>query len=102
MINDYSIIVTLGNIRELNHGRILSQCTGSTLLLNKILVIAWREVTRIRKQFGSRTSPFVVLVFMIVLGLSTFAIWNTLSLGSGLYQVGVAGDVPPIRDNRLC
>ena len=69
--------------------------------MNKILVIAWREVSRIRKQFGSRTSPFVVVVFMIVLGLSTFAIWNTLSLGSGLYQIGVAGDVPPIRDNRF-
>lgn len=69
--------------------------------MNKVLVIAWREVSRIRKQFGSRTSAFVALAFVIVLGISAFALWNTLSLGSGLYQIGVSGDVPPIRDSRF-
>jgi ABC-type Na+ efflux pump permease subunit len=69
--------------------------------LNKILVIAWREVTRIRKQFGSRASLLVVMAFLIVLGFSAFALWNTLSLGSGLYQIGVSGNVPPIRDSRF-
>jgi len=69
--------------------------------LNKVLVIAWREVTRIRKQFGSRASLFVFLAFLLVLGFSAFALWNILSLGSGLYQVGVSGSVPPIRDSRF-
>ena len=69
--------------------------------MNKILVIAWREVSRIRKQFGSRTSFLVVIAFLGVLGFSAFAQWNTLSLGSGLYQVGVSGDVPPLRDSRF-
>ena len=69
--------------------------------MNRILVIAWREVTRLRKQFGSRTSMFVVLALLIVLGFSAFALWNTISLGSGLYQIGVSGDVPPIRDSRF-
>jgi ABC-type Na+ efflux pump permease subunit len=69
--------------------------------LNKVLVIAWREITRIRKQFGSRTNALVVLAFLIVLGISAFALWNTLSLGSGLYQIGVSGNVPPIRDSRF-
>lgn len=69
--------------------------------MNKILVIAWREVTRIRKQFGSRTSLFVLFAFLTVLGFSAFAFWNTLSLGSGLYQIGVTGNVPPIRDSRF-
>ena len=69
--------------------------------MNKILVIAWREVSRIRKQFGSRTSFLVVIAFLGVLGFSAFALWNTLSLGSGLYQVGVSGDVPPLRDSRF-
>jgi ABC-type Na+ efflux pump permease subunit len=69
--------------------------------LNRVLVIAWREVSRIRKQFGSRTSTFVVLAFLLVLGFSAFALWNTLSLGSGLYQIGVSGNVPPIRDSRF-
>jgi ABC-type Na+ efflux pump permease subunit len=69
--------------------------------LKKILVIAWREVARIRKQFGSRASFLVVLAFLSVLGFSAFALWNTLSLGSGLYQIGVSGDVPPLRDSRF-
>jgi len=69
--------------------------------LNKVFVIAWREVSRVRKQFGSRTSAFVALAFLIVLGISAFALWSTLSLGSGLYQIGVSGDVPPIRDSRF-
>ena len=69
--------------------------------MNKVLVIAWREITRIRKQFGSRTNALVVLAFLIVLGISAFALWNTLSLGSGLYQIGVSGNVPPIRDSRF-
>ena len=69
--------------------------------MNKILVIAWREVTRIRKQFGSRTSLLAVIAFLSILGFSAFALWNTLSLGSGLYQIGVSGNVPPLRDSRF-
>src|SRR5919108_4091488 len=74
---------------------------GAYFFLNRILVIAWREVTRVRKQFGSGASLFVPLGLLIVLGVSAFALWNTLSLGSGLYQIGVSGDVPPIRDSRF-
>ncbi|HKY52731.1 MAG TPA: ABC transporter permease [Anaerolineales bacterium] len=69
--------------------------------MNKILVIAWRDITRIRKQFGSGASLFVALGLLIVLGVSAFTFWNTLSLGSGLYQIGVSGEVPPIRDSRF-
>ena len=69
--------------------------------MNKVLVIAWREVSRIRKQFGSRTSAFIAVALLIVLAISAFALWNTLSLGSGLYQIGVSGNVPPIRDSRF-
>ena len=69
--------------------------------MNKVLVIAWREVTRIRKQFGNRTSAFVAVGLLIVLVISGFALWNTLSLGSGLYQIGVSGNVPLIRDSRF-
>jgi hypothetical protein len=36
-----------------------------------------------------------------VLAVSAFALRDTLSLGSGLYQIGVSGDVPPIRDSRF-
>ena len=69
--------------------------------MNQILVIAWREVTRISKRFGGSTSPFVAISFLIVLGLSAFILRDTVTLGSGLYQVGVSGDVPAIHDNRF-
>jgi hypothetical protein len=68
--------------------------------LNQILKIAWRELTRLRKRFGG-ASPLAVLSLLVVVGLSAFAIRNTISLGSGLYQIGVTGDVPLIHDNRF-
>jgi len=68
--------------------------------LNQILIIAWRELTRLRKRFGS-ASPLAVIFLLVVVGLSAFAIRNTISLGSGLYQIGVAGNVPPIHDSRF-
>jgi ABC-type Na+ efflux pump permease subunit len=69
--------------------------------LNQILVIAWREVTRLRKRFGGSASPLAIILLLIVVSLSAFAFRNTISLGSGLYQIGVTGDVPPIHDNRF-
>jgi len=69
--------------------------------MNQILVIAWREVSRISKRFGGTTSPLVAISFLIVLGASAFILRSTVSLGSGLYQVGISGNVPPIRDSRF-
>ncbi len=69
--------------------------------MNQILVIAWREVTRLRKRFGGGASPIAVLLLLAVLGLSAFALRDTVSLGNGLYRVGVSGDVPPIEDSRF-
>ena len=69
--------------------------------MNQILVIAWREVTRLRKRFGGGASPLAVLLLLAVLGLSAFALRDTVSLGSGLYRVGVSGDVPAIQDSRF-
>lgn len=68
--------------------------------MNQILIIAWREITRLRKRFGG-ASPLAVLSLLIIVGLSAFAIRNTIGLGSGLYQIGITGDVPPIRDSRF-
>jgi ABC-type Na+ efflux pump permease subunit len=68
--------------------------------MNQILVIAWREMTRLRKRF-SGTSPLAVVLLLVVLGLSAFALRDTVSLGNGLYRIGVSGDVPPIRDSRF-
>jgi len=69
--------------------------------LNQILIIAWRELTRLRKRFGSGASPLAVILLLAAVGLSAFAVRNTISLGSGLYQIGVTEDVPPIRDSRF-
>jgi ABC-type Na+ efflux pump permease subunit len=69
--------------------------------MNQILVIAWREVTRLRKRFSSGASPIAVILLLAVLGLSAFALRDAVALGSGLYRVGVSGDVPPIQDSRF-
>jgi len=69
--------------------------------MNQILVIAWREVTRPRKRFGGGASPIAVLLLLVVVGLSAVALRDTVSLGSGLYRVGVAGDSPAIQDSRF-
>jgi ABC-type Na+ efflux pump permease subunit len=69
--------------------------------MNQILVIAWREITRLRKRFGGGASPVAVLLLMGAVGLSAFALRDTVSLGSGLYRVGVSGDVPAIEDSRF-
>ena len=68
--------------------------------MNQILTIAWRELTRLRKRFGG-ASPIAAIALLVLVGLSAFAFRETISLGSGLYQIGVAGDVPPIHDNRF-
>ncbi len=69
--------------------------------MNQILVIAWREVTRLRKRFGGGASPLAVVALLVVLGLSAYYLRSTVSLGSGLYRVGVSGDVPAISDSRF-
>ena len=69
--------------------------------MNQILVIAWREITRLRKRFGGGASPLAVVLLLAVLGLSAYSLRDTVSLGSGLYRVGVSGDVPEINDSRF-
>jgi len=68
--------------------------------LKQIFTTAWRELTRLRQRFSSG-NPLAAFTLLIVLGLSAFAIRNAISLGSGLYQIGVSGDVPPIQDDRF-
>ena len=69
--------------------------------MKQVLVIAWRELTRLRKRFHGSTSPLAAFSLVVLVGLSAFALRNTVSLGSGLYQVGVTGNVPPIQDSRF-
>lgn len=69
--------------------------------MHQILTIAWREITRLRKRFGGGASPTAVVLLLAVLGLSAYTLRDTVSLGSGLYRVGVSGDVPVIQDSRF-
>ncbi|MEW6400419.1 MAG: ABC transporter permease [Chloroflexota bacterium] len=69
--------------------------------MHQILVIAWREVTRLRKRFGGGASPLAVLLLLAVLGLAAYFLRDTVALGSGLYRVGVSGEVPAIQDSRF-
>jgi ABC-type Na+ efflux pump permease subunit len=68
--------------------------------MHQILVIAWREITRLRKRFGG-ASPIAVFLLLAALGLSAFALRSSVSLGNGLYRVAVSGDVPTIQDSRF-
>jgi len=69
--------------------------------LKQILVIAWRELTRLRQRFGGGASPLAVLSLLVLVGLSALVLRSTISLGSGLYQIGVTGNVPSIDDHRF-
>ena len=72
--------------------------------MNQTLTIAWRELTRLRKRFGGASpasAGVAALSLLVLVGLSAFALRDAISLGSGLYQIGVAGEVPPIQDNRF-
>jgi len=69
--------------------------------MHQILVIAWREMTRLQKRFGGGASPIAVILLLAALGLSVFAMRNTVSLGAGLYRAAVSGDVPPFQDSRF-
>jgi len=57
-------------------------------------------MTRLRKRF-SGTSPLAVVVLLVVLGLSAFAMRDAVSMGNGLYRVGVSGNVPAIQNSRF-
>lgn len=69
--------------------------------MHQILVIAWREMTRLRKRFGGSASPIAVVLLLAALGLSVFTLRNSVALGSGLYRVAVSGDVPAFQDSRF-
>ena len=69
--------------------------------MRQVLVIALREITRLRTRFSGGASPITVVILLVSIGLSVYSFREMTVLGSGLYRVGVYGDVPPIEDSRF-
>jgi len=69
--------------------------------MRQILVIALREITRLRRRFSGAASPLTVVILLLVLGAAAYSLRQMAVLGSGLYRVGVTGDVPTIQDERF-
>lgn len=68
--------------------------------MHQILVMAWREISRLRTRFGGG-SPIAVFLLLAVVGVLAFFLRDTVSLGNGLYRVAISGDVPPLHDSRF-
>lgn len=69
--------------------------------MRQIWTIAWREVSRLQQRFSGGVSPFAFLLLLAGLGLLAFLLRDTMTLGNGLYRVGVMGDAAEIRDARF-
>jgi ABC-type Na+ efflux pump permease subunit len=69
--------------------------------MGQILTISLREITRLRSRFSGGASPLAVVILLLVVGASAYAMRGVSVLGSGLYRVGVYGDVPAIQDSRF-
>ncbi len=69
--------------------------------MQRTLLIAHREIGRLRQRFSGGTSPLAVVLLLGILGLSVFALRNQVSLGSGLYRIGVSPEAPAIQDSRF-
>lgn len=69
--------------------------------MRQILVISLRELTRLQKRFRDGVSLAATAIILLLLGASSFALRDSVSLGAGLYRVGVTSDAPAIRDSRF-
>ena len=69
--------------------------------MRQVFVIALREITRLRTRFSGGASPLTVVILLAAIGLAAYSFREMTVLGSGLYRVGVYGDVPPIQDSRF-
>jgi len=69
--------------------------------MNQILHIAWREISRLQKRFGGGGSPLAVLLLLAALGFSAYTLRDSVSLGNGLYRVGLSGAAETFTDSRF-
>jgi len=69
--------------------------------MRQIWTIALREVFRVRRRFSGGVSTVLVLLLLVALAALGWALRDTMTLGYGLYRVGVMGDAAEIRDPRF-
>jgi ABC-type Na+ efflux pump permease subunit len=69
--------------------------------MRQIWTIALREVFRVRRRFSGGVSPLLVVLLLIALGVLGFLLRDAVTLGYGLYRVGVMGDAAEVRDARF-
>jgi ABC-type Na+ efflux pump permease subunit len=69
--------------------------------MHGILIIAKRELKRLRSRFQGESRLTVILLLIVSLGISYLVAQQGFVPSSGLYRIGVAPDGPPIRDSRF-
>ena len=69
--------------------------------MNNILIIAKREIKRVRSRFSGGSRPVVLFILAGALGISYLVSQQGAVLGKGMYRVGVAPHSPIIQDSRF-
>ena len=69
--------------------------------MNNILIIAKREIKRVRSRFRGGSKPIVLLILVGALVISYLVSQQGSVLGKGIYRVGVSPLSPTIQDSRF-
>ncbi len=69
--------------------------------MKNVLVIAKRELTRLRSRFRGRSRVLLVLILAAAAALSALAFREISILGDGLYRLGEAPGGPAVDDRRF-
>ena len=69
--------------------------------MSNILIIAKREIKRVRSRFRGGSRPVVLLILAGALGISYLVSQQGAVLGKGMYRVGVSPHSPIIQDSRF-
>jgi len=69
--------------------------------MSNILIIAKREIKRVRSHFRGGSKPVVLVILAGALGISYLVSQQGAVLAKGMYRVGVSPHGPTIRDSRF-
>ena len=69
--------------------------------MSNILIIAKREVKRVRSRFKGGSRPVVLFILAGALGISYLVSQQGAVLGKGMYRVGLSPSSPAIHDSRF-